>query len=127
MTEMSILKAISSRKSGQENENLALKFLQNKGLLLVSRNYHTRHGEIDLIMKDRSQLVFLEVRFRLKEDFGSPLETVNQAKQQKIIRTSKIFLHSRGLTERVSCRFDVIGIIEKEGSKQIYWIRNAFY
>ena len=123
---MKLKPPFSARKLGHEFEQLALTFLLGKGLRLVCKNFQTRQGEIDLVMKDHTYLVFVEVRYRKYGRHGSALETVNYHKQQKIIRSAKIFLHSRGLTEKEQCRFDVVGIVEKKGTKEISWIKNAF-
>ena len=51
------------RKIGDKKEAIALKFLQNKGLKLITKNFNTKMGEIDIIMKDKSQIIFVEVRY----------------------------------------------------------------
>ncbi|MGA0955292.1 MAG: YraN family protein, partial [Burkholderiaceae bacterium] len=74
---MSLPPSISSRAIGQAAEDLALKFLQSQGLKLVARNQLFRGGELDLIMRDGSQLVFVEVRQRSCSKFGGPLASVH--------------------------------------------------
>lgn len=106
---------------GQAAERSALGYLQSKGLELVAQNYRSRFGEIDLIMKDQDQCVFVEVRYRKDQDFGTPADTVTRQKQQKMIRTAKDYLLKHKLYEKISCRFDVIAI-----SDEIEWIPNAF-
>jgi putative endonuclease len=96
--------------SGQAAEDLVKKYLLNQGLALIDKNYHSRHGEIDLIFKDNDCIVFVEVRFRRKENFGSACETIDKRKQQKIIKAASHYLYKHRLTERVASRFDVIGI-----------------
>ena len=78
----------SSNALGQQNENLALTFLRQKGLVLIQRNYRTRLGEIDLIMKDNDYTVFVEVRYRSSTKFGGALLSVDRHCQH--IRPAKL-------------------------------------
>lgn len=106
---------------GTDAECLAESYLHKQGLLTLEKNYRGRQGEIDLIMQDDDQWVFVEVRFRRAEDYGSPASTVTKQKQRKIINTAKQYLIEKKQYDKVSCRFDVIGI-----SDEIEWIADAF-
>ena len=70
---------------GQAAEQAACSYLTRHGLTLIARNFHARQGEIDLIMLDKDTLVFVEVRFRSRQDFGDAAASVTRSKQQKII------------------------------------------
>lgn len=72
------------RLNGTEAEQLALAFLQSKGLVLVAKNFRTRRGEIDLIMLDNKVLVFVEVRFRSSISFGSAEESITAQKCHRL-------------------------------------------
>lgn len=109
--------------SGIHAEQLATNFLQQRGLQLVARNFRTRYGEIDLIMKDSSELVFVEVRLRRNAFFGGGADSVTQTKRSRIVAAAKQYLQSYA---RVPvCRFDVIAL-DALDTKNIDWIRNAF-
>lgn len=95
---------------GQAAENLAKIYLLEQGLTFIEKNYHCRYGEIDLIFKDNDSIVFVEVRFRRKVNFGSACESIDKKKQRKIIKTAEYYLYYHRLTESVISRFDVIGI-----------------
>lgn len=99
----------------------ACKFLQQQGLTLIENNYHCRNGEIDLIMQDKDQLVFVEVRYRKCEDFGTAIETVDQNKISKLISTAQHYISSNQLD--IPSRFDVVGF---NASLKPNWISNAF-
>lgn len=71
---------MSSVTTGSQAEQLALNYLQQQGLTLITQNYHSRRGEIDLIMLDENTLVFVEVRYRKSAAYGSALESVNSQK-----------------------------------------------
>lgn len=108
------------RIAGNAAEDQVLDYLIAQGLQLVTRNYSCRAGEIDLIMKDGAQLVFVEVRYRARADFGTALESVTPAKQRKLIITAQYYLQQSGKIP--ACRFDVVGM-GQDG--QIHWIENA--
>lgn len=111
---------------GQAAEQQALTHLEQHGLKLYTRNYHCPHGEIDLIMRDQGQLVFVEVRFRQSSRFGSPAETVDTRKQAKLRATAEHFLqHHRG-ENRHGCRFDVVAISGDTQEAPLQWVKDAF-
>lgn len=121
--------ANNSNSIGQRAEQDALNFLRQQGLTLVTRNYQCRLGEIDLVMKDRQVLIFIEVRYRKSAQFGSSAETVNASKQQKLIRTAEYFLLHEITGETPACRFDVVAICPSDtgqNSLQFDWIKHAF-
>lgn len=108
-------------ETGADAEILAIHHLQQQGLKLIDRNYHSRRGEIDIIMEDGDTLVFIEVKYRQSDQFGSAAEMVTLQKQQKIITTALLYLQQNKLDR--SCRFDVVTITPKNG---IQWIKSAF-
>ncbi|MBL4743473.1 MAG: YraN family protein [Cycloclasticus sp.] len=114
----------SSQSLGQQGEDLALKFLQTKGLQLEQRNYRSRFGEIDLIMQDSEHIVFVEVRLRSSNDFGGALSSVDRRKQRKLIKCAQQYM----MTEQtpLGFRFDVIAISPSTPQHEIQWITNAF-
>ena len=82
----------SHLKKGQYAEQLACDHLEKEGLRLVQKNYHCPMGEIDLIMKDKEMLVFVEVRYRKNTQYGSGAESVNGPKQKKLLSTAMHYL-----------------------------------
>ncbi len=92
---------------GHDSENMAYNYLQEHGLKLAEKNYRCRSGKIDLIMQDKDQLVFVEVRYRKCENFGTAIETVDQKKIKKLISTAHHYLARNKLD--VPARFDVVG------------------
>jgi putative endonuclease len=112
--------------AGQLAENAACEFLQRQGLLLIHRNYRCARGEIDLIMQDQAELVFVEVRVRNNTGFGSAAESVDHRKQQKIIATANHYLQQTKWLDKVNCRFDVIGISYAQNRATVEWIADAF-
>lgn len=117
------------RKTGEVFENLALKYLQRRGLTLLDRNVHCRYGELDLIMRSHDTLVFVEVRYRKRSSHGSALESVDQRKQARIIQTAEYYISKKALWN-YAVRFDVIAIEPKPSyfikPYSITWLKAAF-
>jgi putative endonuclease len=111
-----------AQRQGQAAEDQALAFLQQKGLCLVAKNIRFRVGEIDLVMRDRAVVVFVEVRFRRSSRFGGPAETVGYQKQQRVRRAASLWLVQACLMGRAPCRFDVVAIT----ADRLEWIVGAF-
>lgn len=117
-----------TRALGEQLETVALRYLEASGLTLVCRNFQCKLGEIDLIMREAQMLVFIEVRYRRCERFGSAAATVDQRKQRKLVRTAQHYLSTQTHAQRTPCRFDILGITDS-GATQEYrfdWIPNAF-
>lgn len=107
---------------GQEAEKIACDYLLQQGLQFITQNYRDKQGEIDLIMRDNTTMIFVEVRSKQSDIYGSPIESITPHKQQKIARTALSYLQKQKLLHQIDCRFDIIGIHDH----QIEWIQNAF-
>jgi putative endonuclease len=112
---------------GKQAEQEARAYLQTHGLLLLEQNYRSPFGEIDLILRDSDDIVFIEVRYRSRTDYGTAAETVNKRKQMKLYKTAIHFLQRKKWLNKVNGRFDIIAIHATfTGSWQIEWFKNAF-
>lgn len=120
----------STRTSGARYEDIALAHLQRAGLVLVTRNFSCRYGEIDLIMRDRDAVVFVEVRYRRgsrgAQGFGDGVDSVSASKRAKLVRTASVFLSTQPTLANRTCRFDVLGVGGDEGAPLLDWRHNAF-
>ncbi|NIO10039.1 MAG: YraN family protein [Deltaproteobacteria bacterium] len=117
--------AVHKQVLGKEGEEIAERYLKNKGFKLLERNYRCPVGELDVIALDRKVLVFVEVRTRTSDGSGSPLESVDRRKQRQIIKTASYFLSQKRLHDH-DARFDVVGISMGDGEPVVEHIRNAF-
>lgn len=115
---------MKTQESGRIAEDKALDYLERQGLKLVTRNYSCRLGEVDMIMRDKDALVFVEVRSRVNTQFGNGCESITLSKRQKIMKTATHYLVSHGLQDKNPLRFDVISI--DGASRTITWIKDAF-
>ena len=107
----STLKALLGRLLGDRGEREAARYLRGQGMRVLRRGYATTQGEIDLIARDGSTLVFVEVKARRR---GSPAEAVTPEKQRRLTLAALHFLKRHGLLEQ-PCRFDVVAIVWPEG------------
>ncbi len=110
---------------GRRAESLAFRYLCDRGLVPVARNYRSRGGEIDLIMLDGSCLTFVEVRSRRSARFARPASTVDARKQRKLVGTAAMFVARHARYAGHTMRFDVVSI-EGAARPRIHWICDAF-
>ncbi len=111
---------------GKLGENLAAQYLQKEGYRILVRNYRKKFGEIDIIAKDGSVLVFVEVKTRKTTSMGSPFGAVTFKKQQQISRMAQEYLSSNNLFD-YEARFDVVSILlDSINEPSIELLQNAF-
>lgn len=106
---------------GSAGERRATKFLKKNGFKILTKNYKTPFGEIDVIALDKDCIVFIEVKTRTSEEYGQPCEAVDKKKQAKYYKSATYYLQKEKKTDS-SCRFDVIEI----KNEKINHIFNAF-
>ncbi|MEI8572490.1 YraN family protein [Methylomonas sp. LW13] len=109
-------------QKGDSAEQLALAYLQKQGLEWVCSNFRCKMGELDLVMKDGSALVIVEVRFRKSEQFGGALTSITRQKQARIVAATQHYVIINNLSQ-LSIRFDVVAV---SGNNRLDWIKNAF-
>jgi len=110
---------------GSQSERLAAEYLKRKGYRIVETNYRSPVGEIDIIAREKGTLVFVEVKARRSNRFGSPKGAVTAAKQRKISMAALDYLKRSGLDD-ARARFDVVAIDTSSGKTHIELIKNAF-
>ncbi len=111
-----------ARTPGREAEDAAAVYLETQGLKVIERNYHSRFGEIDLIMRDGHTLVFVEVRARRSSAYGGAAASITAAKRDRLIAAARQYL--AGQARLPACRFDVV-LLEGDPPR-VEWLRNAF-
>jgi putative endonuclease len=116
---------MSHKDTGNRAELLASRFLEQRGLQPLHKNFHCRRGEIDLIMRDRDSLVFIEVRYRRNKHYGGAAGSVTQTKCRRIAQCARYYLDRYQASEQ-SIRFDVIAIEGTGNELQIEWLKDAF-
>ena len=116
---------VSTKEQGTRGEELAMRHLKRLGLEIVEVNYRFGHGEIDIIAKDGTTLVFCEVKTRKNDEFGDPEYAITPKKQQQIRKVARGYLYEHELKDE-DCRFDVVTVRVRGASSEINYIRNAF-
>ena len=113
------------KQRGAEGEALAARFLEQQGMRVLQRNYRYERGEIDIIVEDGEELVFVEVKARRTKSFGEPEDSVTPQKQDQIRSVAEGYLLEHGI-QNTACRFDVVAIFFHHGKAEINHLRNAF-
>lgn len=109
-----------SSELGKLGEELAERFLKKLGYKILNKNFRTRYGEIDIIAKDKKRIIFVEVKTRSCDDYGTPQLAVNFYKQKHLSLAALTFIKKNSLNS--DYRFDIIAIC---GNK-VEHIKNAF-
>lgn len=112
----------NKRNIGTGYENMAVEYLLSQGHTIIKRNYRTRFGEIDIISKDNSTIVFTECKYRSNNRYGYAIEAVDVRKQHKISRVLCFFVPGMD-TPLFRVVLTVIGI---DRNNRITHIKNAF-
>ena len=111
---------------GADAEKAALVYLKARGLRLLEKNYRCSAGELDLVMLDQQELVFVEVRYRCSDQFGGAASSVGADKQRKLRHSGEYFLQNHPNLSFGGCRFDVVAIAGTAPEYRIDWISDAF-
>ena len=111
-----------NKVTGQKGEELACNYLVKLGYNVVARNVNIAGGELDIIAIDGSYIVFVEVKTRATNKFGSAIEAVTPAKAKQIIKCARAYIARKSLYGR-DIRFDVIGVTGTD----IEHVENAFW
>ena len=110
---------------GRDGEDAAAEYLTRHGMQVVARNWRCRYGEIDIIAREGSVLVFCEVKTRRGTGFGVPLEAITAAKLSRIRRLAALWLEEAG-GHRGPVRIDAVGVLcHPDGQRAIEHLRGV--
>jgi putative endonuclease len=107
---------------GARAETIAARHLERQGLRIEARNFRVRGGEVDLIARDGSTLVFVEVRLRRHAAFGGAAASITAAKRRRLVLAARHYLQRR---PEQPCRFDCV-LLDGLDERHLTWMRNAF-
>ena len=105
-----------NKNIGKYGEDIAAKYLISLGYTIITRNYLTKKGEIDIIAKDKKEIVFVEVKTRLSKKFGEPCEAVTDYKIKHFVEAAKYYVYYNKLYNS-DLRFDVIEVFKSENNR----------
>ncbi len=111
--------------TARQGEDAAAAHLAQGGCRILARNYRCVFGEMDIVARDGTTLVFAEVKSRRTETYGDPQLAVGKTKQRKMTQIARQYLQAQGMEDRPA-RFDVIAVRLLPGETRIEWIQNAF-
>lgn len=110
------------RELGNLGEQIAAEYLEKNKYKIIKRNFFCRKGEIDIIAKDKNEIVFIEVKTRTSNNFGKPSEAVNSIKQKHLYKAAEYFLYKENFLDEF-IRFDVIEVLIANGKFNINHIK----
>ncbi|MEG2541692.1 MAG: YraN family protein [Christensenellaceae bacterium] len=114
-----------NQRIGKIGEDYVSTYLQERDYEIVYRNYRAKKGEIDIIAKQNSGYIFVEVKTRTNQKYGSAAEAVTPKKQALLRDTAQLFLIDKNLSD-VDMRFDIAEVYLKNNKLEIHYIKNAF-
>lgn len=115
-----------NKEIGKHGEDLACKYLEKIGHIILCRNFSTNNSEIDIITKDKNELVFVEVKTRTSKQYGAPVDSIDNLKKKHIISAGKYYIHIN-LLEKENIRFDIVEVYINEKGNLINHIKNVFF
>jgi len=104
-------RVLTRAELGALGERHAARLLRAQGLTLIEANFRAKQGELDIIARDQGTIVFVEVRTRTSEEMKTPLASVDERKQAKIINMAHQYNLVRRIPETMPWRFDVVEVI----------------
>lgn len=117
----------SNRKLlGRRGEELARRYFQKNGFIVVDHNFRLRWGEIDLVLRKDKAFRFVEVKFRRNIDYGLPEEAVVKNKQKRIKNVALYWLKRRHLPLDTEVHFDILAITEGQNGIEYNYLEDAF-
>lgn len=111
-------------KTGKIGEDISVRYLQQSGYTIIERNFECKQGEIDIIARDKEELVFIEVKTRSSALYGLPKEAVDKTKKKHIYRSAEYYVYAKHL-ENKAIRIDVIEVYKKQGKFMVHHIKQA--
>ncbi len=119
------MKNMSKINTGRDGEKIAVAYLKKQGYSISETNFRCPLGEIDVIAREKNEIVFIEVKTRRSNQLGYPEQAVGMRKQSKLSKLALWYLQEKKLSD-VNARFDVIAITLLPEGNEIKLIKNAF-
>ena len=113
----------NKRQVGNKGEDLACDYLKNLGYKILTRNFTIRGGEIDIVARDREELVFVEVKLRVGNQFGTAKESITYWKLKALQKTALFYIQKINWANR-PYRFDLVAIDNQDGKVEIALEKN---
>ncbi len=115
---------MNTRELGRYGEDIAVRYLEERGYRLIARNFYCRYGELDLIMQQGRQLVFVEVKARTSSRYGFPEDAVNFQKLRKLRQAIAVYLEQEQAPRHYGLRLDAIAVDLERQTYRVMDIRH---
>ena len=112
------------QETGKIGEDISVRYLKQNGYEIIQRNFECKQGEIDIIAKDKEELVFIEVKTRESLLYGLPKEAIDKTKKKHIYKSAEFYVYINQLEDK-AIRIDVIEVYKKQEKYKLYHIKNA--
>ena len=122
--ERSVESRQEAKELGETGEQMAARYLEEQGCVILERHYRKDHKEVDIIALDHGELAVIEVKTRTNEDYFTAEQAVDHRKRQNIIRVANNYVRRHRRTEPL--RFDIIAIVGSGATAEIRHTKNAF-
>lgn len=113
-----------SHELGRMGENIIADYITKLGYKVVERNFECNQGEIDIVAKDKEELVFIEVKTRTDISYGEASEAVTDTKKRHLINSIKYYIYKQKL-EKQPIRIDVAEVYINKGKVKVNYIKQA--
>ena len=110
---------------GQQGEDLAAKYLEQKGYAVLDRNWRCGHKDLDLVVTKDNVVVFVEVKTRTGTEWGDPVDAVTDRKIRRIVNSADAYIRFNQID--MDARFDIVSIVVEDGEFKVEHIEQAFY
>ena len=110
---------------GQKGEDIAARYLEQKGYTVQDRNWHCGHKDLDLVVTKDDTIVFVEVKTRTSTDWGDPHDFIDDRKIRRIVNSADAYLRFNQVDMDV--RFDIVSIVAESGVFKVEHIEQAFF
>lgn len=111
-------------ETGKIGEDLACEYILKKNFEIIERNFRCKIGEIDIIAKDKDELVFIEVKTRSQNKYGNPSDAVDKYKKKHIYHAAEYYMMINRI-ENVFCRLDVMEVFMYDSGTKINYLKNC--
>ena len=110
---------------GHEGEDIAAKYLEQKGYAVLDRNWRCGHKDLDLVVTKDNVVVFVEVKTRTGTEWGDPVDAVTDRKIRRIVNSADAYIRFNQID--MDARFDIVSIVVEDGEFKVEHIEQAFY
>lgn len=111
---------------GPKGEAIAVDYLKRRGFSIIERNFRAKCGEIDIVVRRKGVVYFVEVKSRGAGSLIDPLEALRESQKRRIRRTAEFYLMKNPALGRLPCNFAVIGVDHSEKPPRIECVLDAF-